>query len=85
MAEHTPIPDNEFLRGSNLGRMCAGNLLAELVAALQEAVAQYGTPGGPWNVPSDPGGWLGRARAVLAKATPTCQCPRDNAERGRSC
>lgn len=33
--------------------------------ALQEAVDVYGKPGGPWNVPSDPGGWLGRARKAL--------------------
>ena len=34
-------------------------------AVLAEAVASYGKPGGPWNVPSDPGGWLERARAAL--------------------
>jgi len=33
--------------------------------ALQEAVDVYGKPGGPWNIPSDPGGWLGRARKAL--------------------
>ena len=33
--------------------------------ALAEAVACYGRPGGPWNVPRDPGGWLSRARAAL--------------------
>ena len=36
-----------------------------LRAALQEAVDVYGKPGGPWNVPSDPGGWISRARKVL--------------------
>lgn len=41
--------------------------IPELVEALQEAVDQYGKPGGPWNVLSDPGGWLARARAALAK------------------
>lgn len=41
----------------------------ELLEALKEAVAQYGKQGGPWNVPSDPGGWLDRARAAIAKAT----------------
>ena len=40
----------------------------DLAEALQEAVDQYGKPGGPWNVPSDPGGWLERARAALARA-----------------
>ncbi|OYW47629.1 MAG: hypothetical protein B7Z36_02360 [Novosphingobium sp. 12-63-9] len=41
----------------------------ELLEVLQEAVAQYGKPGGPWNVPSDPGGWLDRARQAIARAT----------------
>ena len=40
----------------------------ELVEALAEAVKAYGAEGGPWNVPSDPGGWLGMARAALEKA-----------------
>lgn len=40
----------------------------ELLEALKEAVAQYGKQGGPWNVPSDPGGWLDRARAAITKA-----------------
>lgn len=38
---------------------------ARLRAVLTEAVSLYGQPGGPWNVPSDPGGWLGRVRAAL--------------------
>ena len=37
-----------------------------LVAILRETVALYGQPGGPWNVPSDPGGWISRARELLA-------------------
>ena len=41
----------------------------DLLEALQEAVRQYGKPGGPWNVPSDPGGWLDRARTAITKAT----------------
>lgn len=40
----------------------------ELLAVLKETVAAYGKPGGPWNVPNDPGGWLERARAAIAKA-----------------
>jgi hypothetical protein len=40
----------------------------ELLEALEYAVTQYGKPGGPWNVPSDPDGWLDRARAAIAKA-----------------
>lgn len=33
--------------------------------ALEEAIAMYGKPGGPWNVPGDAGGWLDRARKAL--------------------
>lgn len=40
-----------------------------LLAVLQEGIAQYGNQGGPWNVPSDPGGWISRARAVVKAAT----------------
>lgn len=35
--------------------------------ALKDAVEVYGRPGGPWNVPSDPGGWLSRAREALGE------------------
>lgn len=41
--------------------------LAIAVGALWEAVDAYGKPGGPWNVPSDPGGWLNRATEAIAK------------------
>lgn len=40
----------------------------DLLDALEYAVEKYGRDGGPWNVPSDPGGWLDRARAAIAKA-----------------
>lgn len=39
--------------------------IATLRDALQYAVEKYGKPGGPWNVPGDPGGWLDRARKAL--------------------
>jgi hypothetical protein len=32
------------------------------------AVASYGKPGGPWNVPSDPGGWIALAKDWLEEA-----------------
>lgn len=38
---------------------------SRLRAILAEAVKQYGKPGGPWNVPSDPGGWIARAQDAL--------------------
>jgi hypothetical protein len=34
-------------------------------AALEKAVADYGKPGGPWNIPSEPGAWLQMAREAL--------------------
>lgn len=39
-----------------------------LVSSLTEAVSLYGRPGGPWNVPSDPGGWIYRAKEALRRA-----------------
>ena len=40
----------------------------QLLEALEYAVSKYGTEGVPCNVPNDPGGWLDRARAAIAKA-----------------
>jgi hypothetical protein len=40
----------------------------ELYAALEKAVADYGKPGGPWNIPSEPGAWINMAQKALAKA-----------------
>lgn len=37
-----------------------------LVDALQKAVADYGKPGGPWNVPNEPGAWIAMAHDALA-------------------
>lgn len=39
--------------------------LEEAQTALRMAVDAYGKPGGPWNVPSDPGGWINAARLAL--------------------
>lgn len=39
----------------------------DLLEALEYAVNVYGKPGGPWNIPADPGGWLDRARTAIAK------------------
>lgn len=43
-------------------------IVSALVEALEKAVEDYGKPGGPWNVPSEPGTWLAMAQAALAKA-----------------
>jgi hypothetical protein len=40
----------------------------DLLSVVEEAIERYGKPGGPWNVPSDPGGWMDRAQAAVAKA-----------------
>jgi hypothetical protein len=48
-----------------------------LLKALQKAVADYGKPGGPWNVPSEPGTWLHMAQTAIANATVT-EPPKDN-------
>jgi hypothetical protein len=39
-----------------------------MLRVLRYAVAIYGKPGGPWNVPGDPGGWLEAALAAIAEA-----------------
>lgn len=41
--------------------------IERLEAALRYAVDVYGKPGGPWNVPGNPGGWLDMARKALEK------------------
>ena len=33
--------------------------------ALSEAVEKYGKPGGPWNVPNEPGCWIEKAKKAL--------------------
>lgn len=39
----------------------------QLGQALEYAVKKYGKEGGPWNVPSDPGGWIDRANMALGQ------------------
>lgn len=38
-------------------------------AFIRKTVDLYGKAGGPWNIPSDPGGWLHEARNLLGEAT----------------
>jgi len=40
----------------------------EMQRALEEAVADYGHTGGPWNVPNEPGAWIDMAQKALSKA-----------------
>lgn len=46
----------------------AANSHHALLAALEKAIADYGNPGGPWNVPSEPGTWIAMARDAVAQA-----------------
>lgn len=36
---------------------------------IRKTVDLYGKPGGPWNDPNDPGGWLHEARSLLGEPT----------------
>ena len=45
----------------------AADEIERLREALKRAVDLYGRPGGPWNVPSDPGSWIAEARAALGE------------------
>ena len=60
------IKSLEAINENNLAEAAAR--IVDLEAVLSETVALYGKPGGPWNIPSDPGGWLERARAVIDAA-----------------
>lgn len=60
---------NEMIRAANnkMRELC-GEVMSDDIcrAVLAETIAAYGNPGGPWNVPSDPGGWLSRAQEAFA-------------------
>ena len=47
--------ENERLRKANTA----------MHIALAKAIRDYGQPGGPWNVPGEPGEWLALAREAL--------------------
>lgn len=61
--------ENNLLAGSlavvdvKLAELKAEN--KRLREALQKAVECYGKPGGPWNVLSEPGSWIARAKEAL--------------------
>ena len=40
----------------------------DMYEALEMAILKYGKPGGPWNVPSEPGTWIDKAKAAIVKA-----------------
>lgn len=39
----------------------------ELTDHIRKTIELYGKPGGPWNVPGDPGGWLHEARQLVGE------------------
>lgn len=40
----------------------------DMYEALEMAILEYGKPGGPWNVPTEPGTWIDKAKAAIVKA-----------------
>lgn len=40
--------------------------LADAITALKKSISDYGKPGGPWNVPNEPGTWIRMATEALA-------------------
>ncbi len=40
----------------------------DMYEALEMAILEYGKPGGPWNVPSESGTWIDKAKAAIVKA-----------------
>lgn len=65
MREHTV--DHDYMEKSERGAYVLAEDALALYEALRRAVDLYGHPGGPWNVPNDPGGWLHMAREALKK------------------
>lgn len=55
----------QWLDGYSIGLDDQSQEINRLRAALQKAVDDYGKPGGPWNVPSEPGTWLQMAKEAL--------------------
>jgi len=54
-------PDSEAARDA-AKFLINGPLLLE---QLKETIEAYGKPGGPWNVPSEPGEWITNARKIV--------------------
>lgn len=38
----------------------------KMLSVLKRAIELYGKPGGPWNVPSEPGSWIAEAKEAVA-------------------
>ena len=62
------IPSGEHSEGNEDSISALISAAPDMYKALKKAVEEYGKPGGPWNVPSEPGSWITLAKAALAKA-----------------
>lgn len=51
--------------------LCLAKENAELTTFIKKTISLYGEPGGPWNIPSDPGGWLSEARSLVGEPATT--------------
>jgi len=67
-------PDNfneSYLSRSNVEIYANAKLIAaapRMFKALKKAIKDYGKPGGPWNVPNEPGTWIALAQAAIQAA-----------------
>lgn len=59
--------EEKYLKSLLYG-VCSALVINKLTAALQNAVDKYGQPGGPWNVPNEPGTWISEAKHALELA-----------------
>ena len=62
------IPSGKHSEGNEDSISALISAVPDMYKALEKAVEEYGKPGGPWNVPSEPGSWIALAKAALAKA-----------------
>lgn len=63
LAAEAALRDLRATTNNQLAAILVDN--GRLRTALLQAVKMYGQPGGPWNVPSEPGAWLGMAKEAL--------------------
>ena len=62
------IPSGKHSEGNEDSISALISAAPDMYKALEKAVEDYGKPGGPWNVPFEPGSWIALAKAALAKA-----------------
>lgn len=62
--EYEPEPIHSLHRSTAQAAITACRA-EEMLELLRDTVAAYGKPGGPWNVPNEPGAWITRARVMV--------------------